>query len=33
MAKVYATLVRAGSMTIDDVPVLWREQVKELLGE
>lgn len=31
MAKVYATLIRKGLKTIDDVPVQLREQVLELL--
>ncbi len=33
MAKIYARKIRAGQMTIDDVPERWREAVRELLGE
>ena len=37
MAKIYARKIReaqetGGGMTIDDVPLRWREQVRELLG-
>lgn len=33
MAKIYKRWIDAGRMTIDDVPVRWREQVRKLLGE
>lgn len=33
MAKIYATLIRKGLKTIEDVPENLREQVKALLGE
>lgn len=31
MAKVYASLIRKGIKTLDDVPEKLRDQVKELL--
>lgn len=33
MAKIYASLIRKGLKTIEDVPENLREQVKALLGE
>lgn len=33
MAKIYARRIRAGLMTIDDVPARWREQVEKQLQE
>lgn len=33
MAKIYVRKIRAGEMTIDDVPARWRKQVEELLTE
>lgn len=33
MSKVYARLVRAGKITLDDVPERWREEVRRLLEE
>lgn len=33
MAKIYARQIRAGKMSIDDVPKKWREAVRELLEE
>jgi len=33
MAKIYARQIRAGKMSIDDVPNKWREAVRELLEE
>lgn len=33
MAKVYYRLIKAGKMTIDDVPERWREEVRRLLEE
>lgn len=32
MAKIYAKWVRNGVKTIEDVPALWREEVKKILG-
>mgnify|MGYP007064640201 CR=1 FL=1 len=31
MAKIYYRWINAGRMTIDEVPVRWREQVRKLL--
>lgn len=31
MAKIYYRKIKAGEMTIDDVPAKWREQVQDLL--
>ena len=33
MAKIYARRIKAGIMTIEDVPMLWREKVKMLLEQ
>ena len=33
MAKIYATLIRKGLKTIDDVPERLRDEVKKLLEE
>lgn len=33
MIKLYVKRIRAGLMTIDDVPALWREAVREALNE
>lgn len=33
MAKIYYRRIKAGLMTIDDVPERWRAQVEELLTE
>lgn len=33
MAKIYVTLIEKGLKTIDDVPEIIREQVRELLQE
>lgn len=33
MAKIYARQIRAGKMTLDDVPNKWREAVRALLEE
>lgn len=33
MAKIYVRQIRAGKMSIDDVPNKWREAVRELLEE
>lgn len=32
MAKIYYRLILAGSMTIEEVPERWREQVQALLN-
>lgn len=32
MAKVYASLIRKGRKTIEDVPEILREEVKAILG-
>lgn len=31
MAKIYARKIRAGEMTIDEVPAKWKEEVQALL--
>lgn len=33
MAKIYARRIKAGIMTIENVPMLWREKVKMLLEQ
>lgn len=33
MVNLYVKRIRAGLMTIYDVPPLWREQVREALNE
>lgn len=33
MASVYATLIKAGVKTIDDVPAIWKAEVEKLLGK
>lgn len=33
MAKIYFNLITAGEMTLDEVPLLWRERVEELLNK
>lgn len=33
MVKIYVRKIRAGEMTIDEVPIRWREAVREALGE
>lgn len=32
MAKIYYRRIKAGSMTIDEVPEHWRAQVEDLLA-
>lgn len=32
MAKIYYRKIKAGEMTIDDVPERWKAQVEELLA-
>ena len=31
MAKLYYNLIKAGKKTIDDVPIKWCEEVREML--
>ena len=31
MAKIYYNLIKAGKKTIDDVPLKWRDEVREIL--
>ena len=33
MVALYVKRIRAGLMTIDEVPIRWREAVREALGE
>ena len=33
MAKIYYRQVKAGKRTIDEVPELWREQVRKMIEE
>lgn len=33
MAKIYASRIKAGKMTLDDVPERWREAVIALLEQ
>lgn len=33
MAKIYYRKIKAGIITLDDVPAYWREAVKALLDE
>ncbi len=33
MAKIYVRWIKAGKLTIDQVPEHWKEQVKEMLEE
>lgn len=33
MVKIYVRRIRAGLMSLDDVPARWREQVEQLLEE
>ena len=33
MAKIYYKKIKAGQMTIDDVPERWRAEVEEMLKE
>lgn len=33
MVNIYVRKIRAGEMTLADVPVRWREKVREALGE
>ena len=31
MVKIYARRIKAGIMTIEDVPEIWRDKVKQML--
>lgn len=31
MAKIYARWIKAGRLTIEDVPDLWKDEVRKLL--
>ena len=33
MVKIYVRKIKAGELTIDDIPIRWREAVREALGE
>ena len=33
MAAIYVRWIRAGKMTLDDVPPRWRDEVEALLGD
>ena len=33
MVKIYVRRIKAGIMTIEDVPEIWREKVKKLLEQ
>ena len=33
MVKIYVRRIKAGIMTIEDVPEIWREKVKQLLEQ
>lgn len=33
MVKIYVRRIKAGLMTLEDVPMLWREKVKMLLEQ
>jgi len=33
MAKIYVRKIKAGQMTIDDVPERWREEVEKMLND
>ena len=33
MVNIYVRKIRAGEMTLGDVPVRWREKVREALGD
>ena len=33
MCKIYVRKIKAGQMTIDEVPIRWREEVKKALEE
>ena len=33
MVKIYVRRIKAGLMTLEEVPMLWREQVRQLLDQ
>lgn len=33
MTKIYARRIKAGLMSLEDVPMLWREKVKQMLEQ
>ena len=33
MVKIYVRKIRAGELTIDDVPLRWRDNVREALDQ
>ena len=33
MVNIYVRKIRAGEMTLEDVPVRWRKKVREALGD
>lgn len=33
MAKIYVKKIKAGQMTLDEVPERWREEVRRMLDE
>ena len=33
MEKIYVRRIKAGLMALEDVPMLWREKVKQMLEE
>lgn len=33
MVKIYVRKIKAGQMTIDEVPIRWREEVRKALEE
>ena len=33
MEKIYVRRIKAGIMTIEDVPAIWREKVKQMLEQ
>ena len=33
MVRIFVRKIQAGELTIDDVPVRWREKVREALGD
>lgn len=33
MAKIYVKKIKAGQMTLDDVPERWREEVRRMLED
>lgn len=33
MAKIYVRRIKAGLMVLEDVPAIWREQVRQLLEQ